>query len=160
MPGSPFLLTVNPGAAHAPSTHFPEDALPLEGAVGGVANLKSAAGKTFGCSFVLHACDKMGNRCVRGGAHLQVTAKGHSHEALKIATEDLHDGSYSVEIRSETSGSFTLNAQIESVHIIGSPLTMTMLPGLPDVAQTTLQGSGLREATAGERTSREERFRE
>ena len=91
LPGSPFLVNVSPGSAHAPSTRIPEEALPLIGPVGGVSSAKAQAlqpgsGKFphFGCVFVLQAADKMGNLCVKGGASVQVVGKGQHLSLIHI----------------------------------------------------------------------------
>ena len=64
--GSPFRLTVLPGAAAATSTRLPPEAMPLHGAVGSVED------QTAGCAFVLQVCDVMGNQCQAGGTKLEI----------------------------------------------------------------------------------------
>ena len=61
LPGSPFVLEVRPGPAHALSTIIDPERLPLETIVGTDGQLR------------LKMCDKMGNRCIEGGAPLQVS---------------------------------------------------------------------------------------
>ena len=52
-PGSPFLLKVHPGPAFAAQTKLPTE---IRGEVGGL------------CSIVVLTGDRIGNRCVKGGA--------------------------------------------------------------------------------------------
>ncbi|KOO30465.1 olfactory receptor 6n2-like protein [Chrysochromulina tobinii] len=53
LPGSPFLLKVHPGPAFAAQTKLPTE---IRGEVGGL------------CSIVMLTGDRIGNRCVKGGA--------------------------------------------------------------------------------------------
>ena len=147
--GSPFLLTVSPGSAHAPSTRIPTGKLPLQGEIGNDA----------GCSLLIQANDMMGNSCISGGAPLKVShhskhegrrsAESSAVEGLSIVVEDVGDGTYFVKMTSEVSGVFPLSITIDHVHVVGSPTTLTMLAGIIDMAQSTVDGDGLRAATAG-----------
>ena len=64
LPGSPFALTVTPGAAHH-STSYVDLAgkQPLVGEIG-------LSDPDAGCSIVLHTADRSGNICETGGAHV------------------------------------------------------------------------------------------
>ena len=57
LPGSPFFLTIKPGAPHALNIKLPAGG--LSGEVGGR------------CSLLLTTADKVGNTCVEGGGKLQ-----------------------------------------------------------------------------------------
>ena len=52
LPGSPFLLVVAPGSAHARSSRLPPECLPLVGTVCGPTELS--------CSIIVKLCDRMG----------------------------------------------------------------------------------------------------
>ena len=79
LPGSPFVLEVKPGPAHAPSTDLPAETLPLETIVG-----------TRG-TLLVHLSDSMGNRCIEGGEPLKVSLDTKHVEA---SFEDSGDGAY------------------------------------------------------------------
>ena len=148
LPGSPFLVEVTAGGAHAPSTRIPDN-VDLVGPVGQSFVREGGEGEVAGCSFVLHAADKMGNLCKTGGTALEVKGKGEKGEALNIDVIDNQDGSYVVEFCSEVSGTFPVSICIAHVHVQGSPITITMTAGPPDIGQTTLDGDGLKSAKAG-----------
>ncbi len=149
LPGSPFLLTVSPGMAHAPSTKIPTEKLPLQGEIG---NDTGA-----GCSLLIRAADKMGNYCTSGGAPLKVShhsrhdarREQHPVEGLRIEVDDRGDGTYYVTMRSDLSGVFPISVTIDHVHVVGSPTSLTMLAGLMSMSQSTVEGDGLKAATAG-----------
>lgn len=126
IPGSPFFLTVTPGGAHGHSTRLPS------GATRGNVGLQPEDG----CEMHLVTADKMGNRCIEGGAALEVLveqvreseAKGtgsspkgadaknkperaadrmeHSESNVGTDVEDHHDGTYTIRWRSKYSGTF------------------------------------------------------
>jgi hypothetical protein len=78
LPGSPFLLTVKPGSAHAPSTMLPEKMpMPLETMVGTTGTL------------LLRLSDNMGNQCIEGGAPLKVE---FARKGVTASCEDHNDG--------------------------------------------------------------------
>ena len=78
VPGSPFLLEVKPGPAHALSTRMPPW---IEGEVGGR------------CSLQIHGSDIMGNRCIEGGAKVAVETVARY---IKTSYRDNDDGTYTV----------------------------------------------------------------
>ena len=137
LPGSPFKLYVSPAQAHAPSTSLPADALPLKGVVG----------DDWSCSCTLFVSDKMGNRCVTGGAPIIADADSPD---IQAQCTDNANGSYTLQWRGMVSGTYKTQVRIDGVHVIGSPTTIKMLSGPPDVSKCELAGSGLKTALAGQ----------
>ena len=78
IPGSPFLLTVSPGASHAPSTRLRVEDLPLQGTVG--------TDEGAGCTTMLQTSDRMGNNCTKGGSPVQVATCECTHECTSTCT--------------------------------------------------------------------------
>ena len=156
LPGSPFDLVVEPSDAHAPSTRLPSAALPLTGVVG----------ESWSCTCTLRAADRMGNRCVRGGApvvmevHSSAAAAWHARPAtddseatrLHGRVVDQDNGSYLLQWKGRLAGTFHTSVRIAGTHVVGSPTTVTMLAGPPDVPQCEVSGSGLSSAVAGQST--------
>ena len=136
LPGSPFELQVSPGAAYAPATR-----LPPKVRSGGV------VGKEWH-SLTLTAADKMGNNCVSGGAPMRATSLTAGRE-LQTSTIDNQDGTYTLQWRSEQSGTYNMHVTIDGAHVIGSPCPLIMLAARPEVSQSYVYGDGLYEATAG-----------
>ena len=128
---------VKPGPAHAPSTKFPEDVLPLHTVVGTQGRL------------VLQLSDCMGNKCIEGGAHLEVSVNtnGAPKAALTCKCDDQQDGTFLVTWSSEVSHKYMLELKIHGVHIMGSPAPLTLLPGDLEVSRCSLLAP--REAVAG-----------
>jgi len=138
LPGSPFPLYVAPSTAHAPSTSLPQASLQLKGTVG----------ESWTCSCTLFASDRMGNRCVTGGAPIKVDVDSPS--IFESQCTDNGDGSYTLEWRGMVSGTYTTQVRIDGVHVIGSPTTVKMLSGPPDVPKCEISGLGLKSALAGQ----------
>ena len=136
LPGSPFTLTVTPGPAHGPSTRIPPADLPFRG----VFELVTEEGATTStarctCKTILHVRDKMGNLCDSGGADLTC---GVIDSAVPVYTKviDRGDGTYLLEWWSATSGEFQVFIKIRDLHVVGSPCTMLLTSGTPDIAKT------------------------
>lgn len=127
--GSPFLLEVRTGAAHARSSHLPKDQLPLVG--------KATRAGGVSCSLVVVLCDRMGNRCTTGGAVLHSVCFAANGKAdnrdreggARVHTNcvDLHDGSYRLEWQSQVAGLYTASVTIGNVHLLGSPAPLTLM---------------------------------
>ena len=139
LPGSPFHLTVVPGDAYASSSKLPKESLPLRGVVG-----EQWRG------MVMFAADKIGNRCVNGGANVQIHV---DHEGVEAICTDNGDGSYGFKWRSERSGTYQVAVTINSIPVIGSPTTLTMLAANLDVGNCEATGVGLEKAVAGKPAS-------
>ena len=139
LPGSPFVLRVSPGPAHAQTTRVLQDLTKLSGPVG--------LGDEDGCSCIVAAFDKMGNACVAGGANV----KSMSPDAdIESRVKDNGDGSYTVEWRSKNSGVFEVHVAIDKLSILGSPLQIRLVSTVPDLSKTSVSGSGIEMQTAGE----------
>jgi len=150
LPGSPFLLNVSPGAAHAPSTRIELADLPLKGGVG--------MDEDDGCTIRIQTSDRMGNHCTAGGAKVEVALDKHTRSNkqegagesdVQSHVLDHHDGSYTLSWRSEISGTFPVRVTINHIHISGSPTVLTLAATVPDVSQCVASGDGLNEARAG-----------
>lgn len=124
--------------------------LPLTGRVG----LEDETG----CTIRIQTSDRMGNFCTSGGAAVQaaLAVDKHHHKEWKGAEEDLQinvtdhqDGSYTLSWRSERSGVYPVRVMIGQLHISGSPTTLTVVAGVPDVLQCHADGDGLKAARAG-----------
>ena len=152
LPGSPFLLQVKPGLAHAPSTRLPEGVLPLETVVGTEGRL------------VIQMCDCMGNRCVDGGAPLEVTIQGQqaakqadtsgqpaggdaTNAPLTCKCIDQQDGTFLVSWTGKVSKNYMLELRMNHAHLVGSPVPLKMVPAELDIGRCELLAP--REAIAG-----------
>ena len=122
IPGSPFLLEVRPGPAHALSTRLPER---IEGEVGGR------------CSLLIQTADMMGNRCLTGGANLQLEVSSKAVTALR---EDLGDGSYRLIFNAERTGTFRASVLIDGIHVANSPSVLQITSTVPDLSQCRVVG--------------------
>ena len=143
LPGSPFALEVKPGIAHAPSTTLPKDVLPLETVVGTQGRL------------VIQMCDCMGNKCIEGGAPLDifVNCSGMPKASLMCKCEDQQDGTFLVTWAGEVSGKYTLELKLQHVHLCGSPTSLLMVPAELEISRCELIAP--REAVAGLATNSE-----
>lgn len=171
LPGSPFELLVEPGAAHALASFVPKDQLPLSGLVGFKADggsssssnnpspdtaaesggaLAGASPALCGCRLFLPVSDRMGNPCVRGGANVRASA---SDDNVESAVEDRGDGTYMVEWHSRLSGCFNVSIDIDERPIGGVPFAITFLSGGPELPFTTATGDGLASAVVGTPTT-------
>ena len=142
LPGSPFELTVLPGAAHPVATSLSMDetgrALPLRGVVG-------EAG-----SVTIATSDRMGNKCKVGGAPLRVESKS---KELTTSHIDNENGTYELQWIGEVSGKYEINVTIDNVNVTGSPTELTLLAAVPDVPKCEISGDGLTDAVAGEKVT-------
>ena len=148
LPGSPFLLVVSPGAAHAQTTHLEVRDLPLRGGVG--------KAPEDGCTVLIHTSDRMGNLCTNGGALVQAALDKHGANNEKYQADELDvnvvdhlDGSYSISLRSEISGTYPVRVTIDNTHIAGSPTTVVISAATPEVSKCAVSGDGLKAARAG-----------
>jgi hypothetical protein len=100
------------------------------------------------CVFsTLRVSDKMGNRCMAGGAPIVVSTDSNDAQSNCI---DNGDGSYSLHWKSTRAGTYKTHVKIDGVHVIGSPTTMKMFAGSPDVPRCEIDGKGLKTALAGQ----------
>ena len=140
LPGSPFELKVEPGVAHPVATSLAVDefgaSIPLRGVVGDAG------------SVVIATSDRMGNRCVVGGAPLRVETKSKD---LRTSQIDQGDGTYALQWLGEVSGKYEINVTIDNVNVTGSPCALMLLSATPEVAKCEVSGDGLNDAVAGEK---------
>lgn len=95
---------------------------------------------------VVHAADRMGNLCQKGGDTLEATEpSGH----VVCVASDLGNGRYEIDWRAEVTGSYYMHITIAGSHVCGSPLEVVMLPANPDAEQCEVVGTGLHRALAG-----------
>ena len=137
LPGSPYSLYVAPSNAHALSTSL-VDSLPLTGVVG----------DEWSCTCTLNVVDRMGNRCVTGGANIMVDVD--LPEKFFSQITDNNDGSYTLQWRGTTASEYKTQVRIDHVHVHGSPMTIKMASGPPDVPKCEINGPGLKTALAGQ----------
>ena len=144
VPGSPFALTVVPGAANALTTCLLPPAGGLVGEVG--------FGATDGCSLRLQTYDRVGNQCAEGGASIVATCMQDGKPVIFVtcSCEDLGDGSYSLLWQSKQTGLFDAKVSIANHAVRGSPMKIRIVSTRPDVDKTVLDGDGLRQAIAGQ----------
>ena len=134
LPGSPFELTVLAGRAHALSSRIPASELPLRTVVGEEGKL------------VLHAADRMGNLCYKGGDPLKAS---EPTGRVQCSTRDLDDGRYEFSWKAEISGTYFLHIAVAGSLLYGSPTELTMSPAAPAVENCEVVGTGLHRALAG-----------
>jgi hypothetical protein len=142
LPGSPFALTVSPGAADARSTHLVCDDMPLRGTVG--------LADSEGCRLVLATSDVMGNVCTSGGAPVEVACDS---EKVESQCTDQNDGTYLLQWRSKSSGTFMVKVCIDKTQVQGSPMKVKLTSTSPDLSKCELGGHGLKHAVAGQPSS-------
>lgn len=123
LPGSPYALTVGPGAAHHTYTVLAPPMQPLRGEVG--------YGSGDGCSLILKTADRSGNPCTEGGADVKVTTSKSHVEATVV---DQGDGSYLLSWRSKysTLGVTETRVSVNGSNIEGSPMTIQLISTRPE----------------------------
>ena len=136
LPGSPFMLTVEPANAFALSSELQPRT--LTGEVG------TAVVTT------LHAADRMGNASVRGGDNVRCWNEATCVDAT---VNDLKNGTYEVSCTSTKAGSYHIDVTIDGRHVIGSPFTAQIFSTIPVVANSKLSGQGLSWARVNEATT-------
>jgi hypothetical protein len=152
LPGSPFTLDVIPGKAHPLSTKIETEALPLRGALEMVGTSDDPDKREARCSCTLRllARDKMGNRCLTGGANLTCGSMSTEGSAeLFSSVTDQGDGEYIICWWAPNPGSFTVFVKMDGLHIIGSPTAMQLNSGTPDLNKTDIAFDMLKNAKAG-----------
>ena len=155
LPGSPFDLMVSPGAGYAFATRIPEDCQVLTG----------NASEDWQLGLVLRLSDMLSNTCVEGGAKVvfeldfKQWLKDHpgyddgevrKPPPIECQVIDKGDGSYELSWKGIIAGNFSLDVSVDNSRVQGSPIQLTVLPGIPSVSDFTVSGSGLKHAKAGE----------
>ena len=146
MPGSPFGLVVKPGVAHHSATFLDPGKRPLRGEVGLAAE--------NGCTMILQAHDRVGNRCDLGGAnitmhHLSVDNKANLSTDVTSSVTDNGNGTYLLSWKSKTRGGFESKVMIGGEAVRGSPVRIELGSSVPEVGKTILEGAGLAKAISG-----------
>jgi len=151
LPGSPFLLIVRPGKAHAASTRLPKTVV-----VGGVG---MAAG--FGCGIAISTADIMGNKCISGGAIVTgdcFNADGSRCDSVQTTVRDNGDGTYYLHWNSTQAGTYNAAIKIYGEQILGTSQQITLKSTTPDMLKSQISGVGLSRATAGADTKFQIKF--
>ena len=149
LPGSPFNLNVVPGTAHPLSTKIPPEVLPLRGALEITGTSTSQAREArCSCTLRLLARDKMGNRCLTGGANVTCGSMDDNAE-LQSSVSDQGDGEYIIYWWATDPGDFSVFVKMDGLHIIGSPTAMQLTSGTPELSKTEVQFDMLKNARAG-----------
>lgn len=142
MPGSPFGLVVKPAAAHHSSTYLEPPTRPLRGEVG--------AQPGNGCTLLLRAHDRVGNRCDKGGAAVTIQSTGADTGVVTSNVTDNGDGSYLLSWQSRKRGTFETKVMINGLPVRGCPVRIELGSSVPEVAKSDVDGQGTRMAIAGE----------
>ena len=138
LPGSPFLLQVVPGEAYARSSTLPTE--PLEGECGGT-----------DCTLLLETGDKLGNRCIVGGAH--ITGKPLKPvDPISLKVEDHSDGTYLLRWSCDIPGTYQAHVLLDDEPLINSPVSVMFRASVPVLEHCVLSGSTLpaEEGVAGQ----------
>ena len=155
--GSPFVLHVRSGPAHAPTTELPIG----DEAVRSTADVEDR--------LVIRAVDRLHNPCDAGACGLTaeiVPADGAASDAgfdsalvgvggaaasdAKVRVIDRHDGSYEVSWKGQRAGAYRLSVRVRGAHVGKSPALVRILSSKPDKRACSMHGEGLRRAVAGE----------
>ena len=146
LPGSPFQLVVEPGAAYAASTRIAFEKTVLTG----------MADEDWQHGLEMQTADMLGNNCNKGGAHLTMALPKRylvehelSEAPVKCRVKDNNNGTYTLDWSATLAGNFPLDVMIDNAHVSGSPLTVSVLPAKPDVNRFVASGAGLAKAVAG-----------
>jgi len=87
------------------------------------------AGNSFvdGYSFVIRTCSKAGKRLANGGEkdHIDVKIQGSKGDVSGIEISDKNDGTYLVNYKLPSNGTYRINILINGSHIKGSPINQT-----------------------------------
>lgn len=159
LPGSPFMLHVNPGEAHALSTKLPQE---IFGEVGGR------------CSYTIATADQGGNLCVTGGGKLTCPCEqedemndndkklyDESGSRLKATFTDLGNGKYTIVWNGERTGTFRIAVKIGGAHVVGSPARLKLISTIPDLSKCVSDlSSGSLRAVKSEKTGFRIRFQD
>mmetsp|Transcript_20142 Transcript_20142/g.47038 ORF Transcript_20142/g.47038 Transcript_20142/m.47038 type:complete len:6215 (+) Transcript_20142:20-18664(+) len=128
--GSPFKIEVLPGAILVSKSSV--DTSSITHMVAGGRN-----------RFLIHAKDPFGN-AVQGGDDVSVILLNEGTATKIVATvRDKQDGTYTVNFGVTRSGTYQMSSIVSGVHLPGSPMTVTIIPGPPTAANCILSGPGI-----------------
>lgn len=125
VPGSPFLLTVDPGPPYAASTMLSVTS-------------RAEVGQWWHTAF--QARDKVGNTVTVGGTDVVCTCKQTGVETQVI---DKHDGSYELHAMTTKPGVYELAATIDGFPLRGAPALLEFCSTIPAWKKSELSGAGL-----------------
>ena len=135
LPGSPFLLAVDPGEAYALSCSLPST--PLMGVCGG-----------RDCTYVLTTGDKLGNRCDKGGAKIVGKTVGKTPDVVRVSVVDHQDGTFTLEWSCTRPGTYQTHITLDGTPVVNSPNTVQFCPAPPVLANSEISGAALPAADA------------
>ena len=127
LPGSPFLLQVEPGPPFGPSTQ-----LDMRGFC--------ETGETWVSR--IQAKDKVGNSVSVGGGALECTP-GAGAEGLETAVRDMSDGTYEFSVMSTKPGVYEVHLRIGGLPLLGSPARLPFRSTIPDMERCVISGAGV-----------------
>ena len=155
LPGSPFTLQVDPGAAFALSSRVP--AL-LEGEVGEERTTALAVADMAGniCHFVPRETkaadgadelmdDEAGDRGRSSSQHTVVTCTSPDSELEAKAVQNA-DGTFTLSWLAQTTGTYETHVKVNGLHVINSPSRIVMRSTRPVIGKSQLSGPGLADA--------------
>ena len=149
LPGSPFLLRVEPGAAFAASSSLPRHVLH------GHVVIDSPESEC--AEYVMSTADRMGNKRTSGGEAVVVSCAAAGVGATCI---DRGDGTYVLRWSSTKTGVFRSHVTIGGLPVGGSPCTVRFESTQPDLGRCEIGGEGIRSAIAREPATVIVRFRD
>ncbi|KAL0032084.1 hypothetical protein WJX77_004214 [Trebouxia sp. C0004] len=103
--------------------------------------------------FSIQACDAKNNARSLGGDAFSISLSGPALQDPVAYIKDNLDGTYTVSWRSETAGTYLVEAQFEGIALAGCPASCQVLPGDLAPSRCTCTGEGLAHATAGQLAS-------
>ena len=92
----------------------------------------------------------MGNLCEKGGAPISIELEVKD---VISACEDNENGTYTLKWKGKVSGTYKTSVKINGAHVLGSPTTLNMRAGPPEVPNCIVVGAGLKTALAGQAVS-------
>lgn len=106
--------------------------------------------------FTIEARDAEGTKQTAGGEKFMVSVRGSSQVRAKVI--DKEDGTYTVEYKPSTSGTYSISVTLNGVPLPDSPLKVEVLTPAPSARNCVLKGDALSRAKAREVASFEVEF--
>ena len=98
--------------------------------------------------FTIEARDAEGQKQPAGGEPFRVAVRGASQVRAKVT--DMEDGTYQVEYKPSTSGTYSISVTLNGVSLQESPFKLEVLTPAPAVQRCVLRGAALTHARARE----------
>ena len=127
----------------------------IEHSVASGEGLYTAMSKTK-ASFEITAFDGKGVRRPYGGDQFAVSVRGAAYVYAKV--NDNNDGSYTVEYKPSTSGSYSIAITLAGRSMPGSPFALTVLVPRADASRCSIRGNSLKRVVARAPSSFEVEF--